>query len=276
MKNILVSTTFSGDCTEAVNLAIKIAKHYSAEIHFFHFIKTPVDWVKISKTRESRYPDALKQIGQAKSRLRDYEKQAEHEHLKCKTFIEFDVSPENILEHSNHFNYDFIVTVSGGTKDVVRKKTGSNVELIVRKASVPVLIVKEGRIVFPFKNMMFVSNFVKDASDALREVISIAKKHNATIHLLQIITETDFNSNKLGLNPVEQLLQRFPEFKNYSLTVYNEPSVERGINTFTKKQPVDLIAMVIHGKTGFLNLFSKSIDEGFSNHFTLPVLTMNI
>ena len=60
------------------------------------------------------------------------------------------------------------------------------------------------------------------------------------------------------------------------MAVYNESSVETGINSFVKQYPVDLIAMVTHGKTGFLNLFSKSIAEGVTNHSTLPVMTIHI
>ena len=60
------------------------------------------------------------------------------------------------------------------------------------------------------------------------------------------------------------------------MTIYNEPSVETGINTFIKQNPIDLIAMVTHGKSGFLSLFSKSIAEGVTNHSTLPVMTIHL
>ena len=128
----------------------------------------------------------------------------------------------------------------------------------------------------PFKNIAFVSNFDEDITDAFKQVISIANKCDARIHLLRINTETDFNNINLGLDPIEKTLQNFPELKNYSMAVYNEPSVETGINTFIKQHPIDLIAMVTHGKTGFLSLFSKSIAEGVTNHSTLPVMTIHI
>ncbi|WP_445731591.1 universal stress protein [Mariniflexile sp.] len=273
MKNILVSTTFSENCTHAVDLGIKLAKHHNAEIHFFHFIKTPVDWLEISKTKEDKYPETLKQIVDANSKLKDYELMAENEHLKCKTFIEFDASPENIMQHSNNFHHDFIVTGSE-TKGNTHEPIKSYIELIVRKAKVPVLIVEKSHIVFPFKNIVFISNFVNDVGDALNKVVSIATQCHAKIHLLQIIPETDLKNSTRGLNPVDQLLQKFPKFKNYTLTVYNEPSLEHGITTFIKQHPVDLIAMVTHGKMGFLSLFPKSITENVTNN--LPIMTINV
>ncbi|MFD0863926.1 universal stress protein [Sungkyunkwania multivorans] len=276
MRNILVPTDFSKNCNKAAQLGIEMAKLYSSEIHFLHLMKTPVDWVKLDKEKEKRYPETLKQIGKAKSALRELEKTAEREGLKCRRFLQFDAGQGDILDHSGHYHHDFIITGSSGTKGVIREITGSNVEEIVRKANAPVIVVKDEEVNFPFKNIVFVSNFEENITDAFKQVISIANKCGARIHLLRINTETDFNNIKLGLDPIEKMLQNFPELKNYSMAVYNEPSVETGINTFLKQHPSDLIAMVTHGKTGFLSLFSKSIAEGVTNHSTLPVMTIHI
>jgi len=276
MKNILVPTDFSENCTKAAQLGIEIAKLYSSEIHFLHLMKTPVDWVKLDKLKEKRYPETLKQIGIAKAKLRKLERTAEREDLTCRTFLQYDAGQADILEHSNHFHHDFIITGSSGTKGVIREITGSNVEEIVRKANTPVIVVKDEAVAFPFKNIVFVSDFKDDVTNAFKQVISIANKCDARIHLLRINTQTDFNSIDVGLKPIAQLLRKFPELKKYSLAVYNEASVETGINTFIKQNPIDLIAMVTHGKTGFLSLFSKSIAEGVTNHSTLPVMTIHL
>ena len=276
MRNILVPTDFSENCNKAAHLGIEMAKLYNSEIHFLHLMKTPVDWVKLDKEKEKRYPETLKQIGKAKSALRELEKTAEREGLKCRRFLQFDAGQGDIIDHSGHYHHDFIITGSSGTKGVIREITGSNVEQIVRKANAPVIVVKDEEVNFPFKNIVFVSNFEEDITDAFKQVICIANKCDARIHLLRINTETDFNSIELGLDPIEKMLQNFPELKNYSMAVYNEPSVETGINTFVEQQPTDLIAMVTHGKTGFLSLFSKSIAEGVTNHSTLPVMTIHI
>ena len=249
MNNILVPTDFSENCTKAAHLGIKMAKLYKAEIHFLHLLKTPVDWVKLDKQKEKRYPETLKKIG---------------------------IGQGDILDHSNHYHHDFIITGSSGTKGVIREITGSNVEEIVRKANAPVIVVKDEPVSFPFKDIVFVSDFKEDVSRPFQEVQSIAEKCDAKIHLLRINTETDFNSIEQGLKPIKEFLEKFPSVKNYGMAVYNEPSVETGINTFVEQHPTDLIAMVTHGKTGFLSLFSKSIAEGVTNHSTLPVMTIHI
>lgn len=276
MKNILVPTDFSENCNKAAELGIRIAKLYDAEIHFFHLLKTPVDWVKLDKLKEKRYPETLKKIGTAKASLRALEKKAEKENLKCLTFLQFHVDHENILKHSGHYGHDFIVTGSSGTKGIVRELLGSNVERLVSRSDVPVMVVKEDAVRFPFQDIVFVSDFVEDVSNAFKEVLSIAEKCNAKIHLLRINTESDRNSIALGLDPIRRFLEGFPKLKNFSMNVYNEMMVETGINTYLQHNEGDLITMCTHGHTGFLSLFSKSIAEGLANHASLPVMTMKI
>ena len=101
MKNILVPTDFSENCNKAADLGVEMAKLYNAEIHFFHLIHTPVDWVKLDKLKEKRYPKTLKEIGSAKSALRELEKKAEKENLKCRTFLEYQIETTNILMKRN-------------------------------------------------------------------------------------------------------------------------------------------------------------------------------
>ncbi len=86
MKNILVPTDFSENCNKAAELGIKMAKVYNSEIHFFHLINTPVDWVKLDKQKEKRYPETVKQIGSVKAELRELEKKAERQGLECRVF----------------------------------------------------------------------------------------------------------------------------------------------------------------------------------------------
>ena len=276
MKNILVPTNFSENCKKAEELGIEMAKLYNSEIHFFHLINTPVNWVELDKEKEKRYPETVKQIGIAKASLRELEKKAERQGLECRTFLKFDGGQANILKHSGHFHHDFIVTGSSGTRGGIRELMGSNVEKIVRKADVPVVVVKDEEVSFPFKDIVFVSDFLQDVSDVFKQVISIAEKCGAHIHLLRVNTQTDFNSIEQGLDPIKEFLKKFPDLDNFSMNVYNEPDVETGINNYLRYKNADLIAMCTHGRTGFLSLFSKSIAEGVTNHSELPVMTIKM
>lgn len=277
MKNILVPTDFSDNCNKAANLAIEVAMLFNAEIHFLHQISTVVNWTKLTKIQEQNYPNTLAEIGTAKSNLRSLDKQAESKGLKSRIFLEF-VSDENaIVAHSHNFNHDFIITGSKGIQNgFLKQLLGSNAQKIIRKARVPILVVKEDTVTFPFKNIVFVSDFKEDISNAFIEVEKIAKKCNAKIHLLNINTTSDFNSVENGLQPIRAFLNHFPKLENYAMHVYNESTVLGGIEKFEDSNDVDLVVMYTHSRKGLSSIFSKSIAENITNHSKKPVMTVHL
>ena len=277
MKNILVPTDFSKTCDKAAHLAIEIATLFDAEIHFLHQMHTPVDWVKLNKTDEHNYPDTQKAIGIAKSKLRSLDKDAEHKGLKSRTFLEFISDVKAISAHSHNFHHDFIITGSKGTQEDFSKHFfGSNTQKIIRDIHVPILVVKEEATLFPFKNIVFVSDFKEDMSNAFKQVVKIAEKCNSKIHLLNINTNKDFNNIKNGIVPIREFLTNFPELENYEMHVYNESTILKGIETFQKDNEVDLVAMYTHNRSGLSNIFSKSIAENITNNSKKPVMTIHL
>jgi len=277
MKNILVPTDFSENCDRAAKLAIEMAALFNSEIHFLHQLNTPVNWVKLDKTEEHNYPKTVTEIGVAKSKLRALDKVAEHKGLKSRTFLEFVSDDEAITAHSKNFHHDFIITGSKGIQEgFLNQLLGSNAQKIIRNARVPILVVKEETVTFPFKNIVFVSDFKEDISTAFEVVEKIAKKCNAKIHLLNINTTSDFNSVENGLQPIKGFLKDFPKLENYEMHVYNESNVVSGIEKFKDSNDVDLIVLYTHGRKGVSSIFSNSIAESVTNHSKKPVMTIHL
>jgi nucleotide-binding universal stress UspA family protein len=277
MKNILVPTDFSENCNKAAKLAIEMAALFNAEIHFLHKLKTPVNWVKLDKLAEQNHPKTLAEIGVAKSKLRVLDKEAEHKGLKSRMFLEFVSDDEAIAAHSRSFHHDFIITGSKGKqKGFLKQLLGSNAQKIIQKVHVPILVVKEDDVIFPFKNIVFVSDFKEDISNAFEEVERITKKCEAKIHFLNINTRSTFNSVENGLQPIRAFLKDFPKLENYAMHVYNESTVLSGIEKFQDFNDVDLIVMYTHSRKGLSGMFSKSIAESVTNHSKKPVLTVHL
>lgn len=277
MKNILVPTDFSDNCDKAAKLAIEMAALFNSEIHFLHQLNTPVNWVKLDKMEEHNYPETLAEIGVAKSKLRALDKEAEHKGLKSRTFLEFVSDDAAIVVHSKNFHHDFIITGSKGIqKGFLKQLLGSNAQIIIRNARVPILVVKEDTLTFPFKNIVFVSDFKEDISTAFEVVEKIAEKCNAKIHLLNINTTSDSNSVESGLQPIKDFLKNFPDLENYEMHVYNDANVMSGIKKFEDTNEVDLIVMYTHSRKGMLSMFSNSIAESVTNHSKKPVMTVHL
>jgi hypothetical protein len=121
-----------------------------------------------------------------------------------------------------------------------------------------------------------VSDFKEDISNAFEEVVTIAEKCNAKIHLLNINTTSDFNSVENGLQPIKDFLNHFPKLENYAMHVYNESNVLSGIEKFEDSNDADLIVMYTHSRKGLTSIFSKSIAESVTNHSKKPVMTVHL
>ena len=64
--------------------------------------------------------------------------------------------------------------------------------------------------------------------------------------------------------------------ENYTMNVYNENSVEKGILQFAREINAELIGMSTHGRKGIAHFFNGSISEDLVNHANMPVITFKI
>ena len=64
--------------------------------------------------------------------------------------------------------------------------------------------------------------------------------------------------------------------ENYTLNVYNDSSVEKGILGFARDNNAQLVGMSTHGRKGIAHFFNGSISEDLVNHANMPVITFKI
>jgi hypothetical protein len=65
-------------------------------------------------------------------------------------------------------------------------------------------------------------------------------------------------------------------FKNYTINVYNDYTIEKGILNFAQHIDAGLIGMSTHGRKGISHFFNGSISEDLVNRATRPVITFKI
>jgi nucleotide-binding universal stress UspA family protein len=275
MKNILVPTDFSEIANRAADIAISIAEQSGAQIHFLHLLITPVEWIKLDKEKEEWFPETLAEIGHAKNELNNLVKKAEDKGLKSEQFLVFDVGRVEILKHTSFHHHDFVVMGSHGASGAKELFVGSNAQKVLRNATVPVLIVKE-KSEWPVKNVVFASNFEEDVNEPFRTVVKFADLNESNIHLLYVNVPYSFEETDKSLAKMHAFHKSCPRGGTCTTNIYNSLNEERGILKFAESVKADLIALTTHGKTGFINLLSKSITESLANHSETPILSINL
>ncbi len=272
MKKIIVPTDFSDCAKNAMKVAADIARRGNAEIQLIHVYERPV-WgfaeanVDIIKNRKLH--------DQIEEELRKVAEVPFMKGIKVEKHIFNDLKIWEALNHKNLSEAGLIVMGSHGTSGWRELFIGSNTEKVVRYSTLPVLVIKEWHDNFEIKNMVFSSNFSREADESFMKIEDLARLFVAKIHLLKVITPGNFEPTYNSVDIMKDFVRRH-FISEFSINTYNDDTIEDGVLNFSKSIGADLISMETHGRTGLAHLVSGSITENVANHIPLPVLSVKI
>lgn len=275
MKRILVPTDFSDCSYYAAEVAAQIAKKTGARVFLLHALEVPQyssnePYPTLSNTAEGIF--MMKLVKQ------EYEKlisQPFFNGVNVAEVVQWENVYDTITKQSKEHDIDLIVMGSHGAKGAKEFFVGSNAEKIVRTASCPVITVKSRLENFVPKELVYASSFYGETLEAFSQMKTLIDLFKPRIHLLKVITPANFESTDHS----EKLMKTFIDhhnLENYTMNVYNEVSVERGIHEFANSRNADLLAMETHGRRGLAHFFRQSLAEDVANHTELPLITMKI
>lgn len=274
MKKILVPTDFSDHAEYALKAAAQIAKQNNSEIVLLHMLELPHEGSDALGSGTA-IPEIMFFKTQA---IRKFESLMDADYLDGITVSEvtkFGKASEGILSVSIKENADFIVMGSHGASGFHELFIGSNAEKVVRSSEVPVLVIKNEIMEFKADNFVFASDFSDEIKKPFRQVLEVARTFNSHLSLVMINTPNSFKPTQLAENIMSDFLKD-ANYSNYSVHIYNDVNVEKGILNFANSVKADLIGMSTHGRTGFSHFFNGSISEDLVNHAIRPVITFKI
>ena len=182
---------------------------------------------------------------------------------------------DDINETVKEENIDLIVMGSHGASGFKEMFIGSNTEKVVRTSDIPVLVIKNDRPEFEIKDFVFATDFSPECQTTLKKAQDFAESFDATLHLLYVNTPSGFKTSA----EAKQMMDAFVKgmnLNNYTLNIYNDLSVEKGILGFAMETKAQLIGMSTHGRKGIAHFFNGSISEDLVNHANMPVITFKI
>jgi nucleotide-binding universal stress UspA family protein len=164
---------------------------------------------------------------------------------------------------------------SKGKNDLDEIIVGSTTEKITRTSKIPVLVVKNENEEFRIKELVFASDFEEDSKKSFELFLDFAKKFESKIHLLKINTAQKFENTNTVKETIETFLKDF-EVPKYTICVYNDSTIEKGISNFSKDIDADIIAITTHGRNRLSRFFNGSISKKLTQKALRPVLTFMI
>ena len=275
MKRILVPTDFSDHAEYALRVAAQIARENNSEIVLLHMLELPH---QASDAVGSGHdiPEIMFFKNKVISNLEELMEVDYLEGITVSEIIQFEKAFEGILAVSKTNNIDFIVMGSHGSGGFQEMFIGSNTEKVVRFSDVPVLVIKNKMDNFKADNFVFASDFSQEIKKPFKQLLEIAGLFNSKLNLVMINTPSSFKPTHIAEKIMNDFIKEF-NYPNYSLHIYNDVNVEKGILNFANSVQADLIGMCTHGRrTGFAHFFNGSVSEDLVNHAIRPVITFKI
>lgn len=275
MKKILVPTDFSEHAEYALKTAAQIAKKNNGEIVLLHMLELPTQVIDKVTGGGGDIPEVMFFMKKARERFDEVKSSPFLNGIPVTEAVQFERAFEGIIKASKSHHIDLVVMGSHGASGVQGFFVGSNTEKVVRTSDIPVLVVKKELNIGEINKFVFASDFGEEIRKPFEKAIAFAKAFGARMDLLIINTPGRFMSTEESEKRINSFLKGF-EIKDYTMHVYNDYSVEKGVLNFANRTDADLIGVGTHGRTGISHYLNGSIGEDIVNSAQRPVITFKI
>lgn len=275
MKKILFPTDFSKTANNAFIYALKLAENINAEIITLHVYDLPIidnqgfpsylfeiyDTIEISNFEN--YKDqvpALRKIAE-KNNL---------DHIKMSHVLEQGSLVAIIDEIAKKEHIDYVVMGTKGVSGLKETFIGSNTGSVISNISPFVLAIPENCHFHPIKHIAFTTSFKDKDRIALRNVLEIARGFDARVHCVYVKT----SKSKVTEDIIQDWKNDFDDQDVIFHIVENE-DVKDSILKFTKKNNIDVLAMLDYKRGFFEELFAHSLAQKIAFQIDIPILAMH-
>jgi nucleotide-binding universal stress UspA family protein len=274
MKKILVPTDFSTQAENALKVAAQLAKKHKCEIYLLHVLEIPLHKVDALSTYNN-LPEAVYFMKLAHKQFEELKGKDYLKKLKVHEHVEFQEIFKGIFHQCEKHNIDLVIMGSNGANGLKEMLIGSNTEKVVRTSEAPVMVVKTEHKSFKTDHFVFASDFKDENKKPFEKAIEFANIFDSKIHLLMVNTPNNFITTEEAQSRMQNFVEVF-KFSNYTLNVYNDMTIEKGIMNFSQSIQAHLIGMSTHGRQGISQFFNGSVSEDLVNHAKRPVITFKI
>ncbi len=278
IKKILVPTDFSDQAENALRVAADLARKHNSEINLLHMLELPMELVDGAYGgAKSDLPEALFFMKLAHQKFETMMSAPFLDGITVHETAEFDGAFDGIMDYAKKYEADLIVMGSHGASGLQEFFIGSNTEKVVRNSEIPVLVIKKRHEAFEIDNFIYALDFQAENHNAFKQAIAFAKANDVTLHTLYVNTPGDFRTTQEVEEQMQQFMQEEKEPPtNYTLNIYNDTSIEKGILNFAETISSGLIGIGTHGRKGLAHFLNGSLSEGLVNHAQRPVITFKI
>ena len=279
MKKILVPTDFSKHAGYALDAAVDLATKTGAEIILLHVVEgfTSGSFATMGGMPEDLSEEVFirKLMEKGQQDLQSLVSKEKYQGVTITPTVQIGNAYTSIAKDILENDADMVVMGSQGTSGYEEVFIGSNTEKVVRRASCPVITIKNPVDFDQVNDIAYAADFIDSESNVIDALKALQNTLNAKLHLVKIDTPGTFESSRVIKSRIKDFVRKH-QLENYTVEVYNEYTEEDGIIYFADDIDADLIALTTRGRTGLIHLLSGSVAEDVVNHAQRPVWTCKV
>jgi nucleotide-binding universal stress UspA family protein len=176
----------------------------------------------------------------------------------------------NIKKAIEEEEIDFVVMGTAGAEGWEAFFLGTNTGAVLSAVDVPVFSIPVDCKFKKIDTIGFTTRFRDKDKKALKEVLQIAKKTQAKVKCLYVKT----SHSDVSETTIKQWEKEFEGEQIEFVIIYND-EVQDAILDFILLKDLDVLAMLTYKRNFFVELFSPSLTQKFSNRMGIPILAMH-
>ncbi len=272
MKTIIVLTDFSDHALYALKAAAGIARKARAGIRLVHVYNLPAVGVEHFHFYHNFF-DEIKTKTQ--ERLDELADKPFLKNIRVQKHLLTDKLIWEAVNSPQFRGAGLVVVGSHGTSGYSSAFIGSNTEKVIRHANIPVLTIKNENFNLNIKKLVFASDFGEGSVEAFKKIREFPGLFKASLHLLKVITPTDFEPTPESLELMTGFIKKL-KLRNCFVHIYNSYDVETGIMDFSEKIGAGMVMIPTRGRTGLVRLINGSVAERVARYEPGPVLSIRL
>jgi nucleotide-binding universal stress UspA family protein len=292
IQSILFPTDFSPCAERAYAHAVHLARQLGAKLHVLSVVYRAEDAESSPMSFLPLGSDELAvQLGlESYRRERDTDDEDDLEVVNVQ--LQSSSAWRTILEYISDSEIDLVVMGTHGRHGIDRLLLGSVAEQVVRRASCPVLTVRQEHPIVrkpgSAPTVVVPIDFSPSSRPTLKYAVDLARLYEAGIALLHVVEQVNL-PNVYGIDPIpvvapdlqtrskealeELAADVLPEDQPYDCTVL-VGHAGHDIAEFAGERDADMIVIATHGLTGLKRLLMGSVTEQVLRVAACPVFTV--
>jgi nucleotide-binding universal stress UspA family protein len=275
MKKILFPTDFSEAATNAFVHALEFAKTVNGELILLHTFEFPIYDNQFFPENYNVLFETLQltQFDKFKGELPKLHAIAEERNLS-QIKMSHRLMDGHLLFNINRAikeeHIDYIVMGTTGATGWEAFFLGTNTSNAIAAVTIPVLSVPLESKFKKIETIGFTTRFRDKDKKALKEVLKFAKKTKAKVKCLYVKTA----NSDVSAATIKQWEEEFLG-ESIQFSIIPSEEVQDIILDFVLFKDIDVLALLTYKKNFFVDLFSVSLAQKFSNSLDIPILVMH-